>query len=765
MLDITLRISTPTMITRLFKLAVIVFVLCCVQTEQTVIKVSVPEDKPSGYVVHRFTAPPSGEVYIVLDSRYMDSLELLKLFGMTESGVLTTKQPLTYNINGKNTFEITVVRRKRGENAGGTAYTLQVQVTDINNNVPTFGFRIYNGTIWENSPENTKVKGIVNCHAEDKDSSGIKQYKIIDGNQKGYFKLDTFKVEHELYLEVKTTNIPIVVTSKDDEKITLYIQAEDNGTPALKAVTKIVISVITVNKHTPKFEKSHYKENISEDLQILSTAVEVHAVDMDSGADGSVYYILKPLSKYFTVNPVSGNIEVIRALNYLKQKEFDMTVYAIDRGIDHKQSSAKVTLAIQKDLQHYPPKNVQNPGTNTAPVFKSGTLSVHVREDLPVDAFVILLRATENDPPGPNRELTYTIAGDTANTFKLDPETGLVTLRTKLDYELSSRLFNLTVTATDKGSPPLSSSTYLVIYVDDVNENFNPPNFEPPVRSLTLREDTAIGTSVMTVSATDSDPGDDGKLIYSALSGEGTQYLNVDETTGVVSTIEYLDREKNPHFELLVVAHDSGNFPLTSRLYIVVTVDAVDDHYPEFLATMVNATVPDGSPENTFVTAVHAVDLDGVDLIYMIKDPGVNDPFKVDTETGVITTRRSLDKSKGDKKRYQLTVEVKHGARVSQTLVNINVTSSNGIIPRFTQSSYDVAVRESMGKIDSLICLVATDNNYDGMLKYTIRSGDLKTFAVAETTGELHFSLIDYILSFYKVSFFVSHSCLVILFL
>lgn len=753
MLDNLLKVFASKMIKRVYIWVIVIFALCCIQTEQTIIRASVPEDKPSGYVVHRFEAPPSGEIFKILDSRYLDSLELLKLFDMTESGVLTTKQPLAYNLNGKNTFEIVVVRRKRGENAGGIAFILQIKVTDINNNVPTFGFRTYNGTIMENAPENTKVKGIVNCHAEDKDSSGIKGYKIINGNQKGYFKLTTLKVSHELFLEVTTTNVPIVISSKNDEKITLAIEAEDNGTPTLKVITKIVITVSKANKYTPKFEKSHYKENISEGLQIMSTALQVHAVDGDGGRDGSVYYILKPLSKYFTVNPVNGHIEVIRTLDYKVQNTFELTVFAIDRGINPKQSSAKVTLAIQKDLSHVPPKNAQNPGKNTAPEFKSGALGVHVREDLPVGGFVILLQAGDNDPPGPNRELVYSMSGDTTNTFKLDSESGLITLKSKLDYELLVRLFNLTVTATDKGSPPLSTSTSLIIYVKDVNENYNLPIFQPSVRALSLREDTAIGTSVMKVSATDSDPGADGKLVYSAISGEGVQYLNVDETTGVVSTTAYLDREKNPHFELLVAAHDSGNFPLMSRLYIVVSIEAVDDQFPEFIKTMVTATVPEGSPENTFVTFLHAVDLDSVGIVYMIKNPGAKDPFKIDTEIGLITTSRTLDKSAGDKDDYQLTVEVQNGNRKSQTIVNIKITDSNSVTPRFIKKSFDLEVRESMGKIESLICLAATDSSSGGVIKYSIQSGDTNTFAVGEATGEFGLCFIFLSIFFFSVCF------------
>jgi hypothetical protein len=723
----------------MFYLGLFYVSLLIVPSEQieSIIKVSVPENKPSGFVVHRYPTPKSGEVYQLYDSRYTDSLELLKLFQISYTGIVTTTQPLAYGPNGKNTFEIIIVLRKRGETSGGKASTLQVQVTDTNNFVPTFGFRTYNGTIRENSPPNTKVRGIVYCHAEDKDSGGIKGYKIIDGNKKGYFKVNTVVVGGEKFLELKTTNVPIVKTSGNVEKISLIIEAEDNGNPSLKRATKIVITIEPTNKKAPKFEKAQYTANVSEEMQVMSTAAKVHAEDTDTGNGGSMYYILNPLSNYFTVNPITGQIDLIRTLNYKTKNVFDLTVTARDRGVPSKEATTKVTIRIEKDLSYYPPKDSQNPGVNTPPIFPVGTLAATVREDLPVGAFVTLVHATDNDPPGPNRQLVYSLTRDSAGSFNMDPQSGLVTLKGQLDYETGPKTLNLTVTATDKASSPLSASTFLIIYIIDVDENLNPPVFEPSVRALSFPEDTSIGTSVMTVSATDSDSGIDGNLVYSAISGEGIQYLTVDKTTGVMTTTAYVDHEKRTHFELVVAAQDTGNFPRKSLLFLIIKVQPVDDQFPEFSSNWYNASVPDGSPEDTFVTAVHALDKDSPSLTYTIKNPGANDPFKVEAETGVIRTRRVLDKTARDKEFNQMTIEVQSGQRKSQAIVNIMITSSMISVPRFRTSSYQVNIKENLGTIDSLICLAATDSNF-GSITYSITTGGSEKFAVEATSGKMN---------------------------
>lgn len=60
--------------------------------------------------------------------------------------------------------------------------------------------------------------------------------------------------------------------------------------------------------------------------------------------------------------------------------------------------------------------------------------------------------------------------------FEIDDQSGTVRISSRLDYELK-QLYNLTVKATDEGSPALSSLAYFVIEVIDVNENLHPPRY------------------------------------------------------------------------------------------------------------------------------------------------------------------------------------------------------------------------------------------------------------------------------------------------
>ena len=87
----------------------------------------------------------------------------------------------------------------------------------------------------------------------------------------------------------------------------------------------------------------------------------------------------------------------------------------------------------------------------------------------------------------------------------------------ELDRELVSD-YNITITATDEGSPPLSSSKTIHLSVADVNDN--PPVFEEQVYSAHVKENNRPGSSVCTVAATDPDWRQNGTVVYSLLPSD-----------------------------------------------------------------------------------------------------------------------------------------------------------------------------------------------------------------------------------------------------
>ncbi len=105
-----------------------------------------------------------------------------------------------------------------------------------------------------------------------------------------------------------------------------------------------------------------------------------------------------------------------------------------------------------------------------------------------------------------------------------------------MDRERESE-YNITITATDEGSPPLTSSKSIRLFVSDVNDN--PPVFEQQSYSAYISENNTPGTSVCSVSANDPDWRQNGTVLYSLVPSEVngvpvSSFLSINGDTGVI---------------------------------------------------------------------------------------------------------------------------------------------------------------------------------------------------------------------------------------
>ena len=102
-----------------------------------------------------------------------------------------------------------------------------------------------------------------------------------------------------------------------------------------------------------------------------------------------------------------------------------------------------------------------------------------------------------------------------------------------LDREIHSR-YLLQITAQDRGSPVTYHGTCNIsVIVEDQNDN--DPRFELTKYIATIHEDVPIGTSVITVRATDADLGINARIVYS-LANETQWLFNIDNRSGLITT-------------------------------------------------------------------------------------------------------------------------------------------------------------------------------------------------------------------------------------
>lgn len=212
-----------------------------------------------------------------------------------------------------------------------------------------------------------------------------------------------------------------------------------------------------------------------------------------------------------------------------------------------------------------------------APTFTSQKVTF-IQENTPVDTVVFAARASDSDS-GPNSYVEYSLRGAFSNKFSIGTVDGDVRLVGELDREELSN-YTLTVVATDKGEPPLSSTMEVTMVVLDVNDNT--PSFSQNIYDIEIEENTLTGTDVLQVFATDADEGTNGQIRFSILGGNANSDFRVDSVTGAISVARQLDREARSSYSLVVQATDRGSSPRTDQATVNVVLLDVNDCSPVF---------------------------------------------------------------------------------------------------------------------------------------------------------------------------------------
>ncbi|PKK19744.1 protocadherin-16-like, partial [Columba livia] len=378
-------------------------------------------------------------------------------------------------------------------------YEIEVEITDINDNAPSFKEVVLEERISEMTAPGSRFP-LAGAHDPDSGPNSVQSYELSG--------------DEHFSLAVQTgpggDQRPELVLAKalDREEAAfheLVLRASDGGEPARTGTARIRVAVLDANDNAPVFSQAEYTVRVPEDVPVGSTLVTVIATDPDAGLNGHVKYSLKKIteiaSQIFQLDSETGAITLVRSLDFEEGDTYEVEVQARDGG--ELFDTAKFVITVT-DVNDNPPE-----------LTVMSQLS-EVSEDSPSGTVVALLHVQDWDS-GPNGEVRCSLDGDVP--FRLHRSRSsyysVVTAR-ELDREQVSE-YNVTVRAVDGGSPALWSSAVLWLRVLDVNDNA--PVFAEARYSARLPENNAAGALVLRVRAWDADWGQNARVRYRL--GEG----------------------------------------------------------------------------------------------------------------------------------------------------------------------------------------------------------------------------------------------------
>ncbi|XP_028976978.2 protocadherin alpha-8 isoform X10 [Esox lucius] len=510
-------------------------------------------------------------------------------------------------------------------------------------------------------------------------------------------------------------------------------------------IHRIEVNVLDINDNAPIFLEPTHVIKIFESAFPGDRFSLALACDADIGSNSVKTYTLSP-NEHFSLDVesngaqgVSAELVLNKALDREKQAVIKLVLAAVDGGKPPRSGTLQLVV------------DVIDVNDNT-PIFSKLLYKVQVIENVAPGTLIITLNATDLDE-GVNGEIEYSFTGkgEMYRHFAMNKHTGEITTKDRLDHEVNPA-FDVRVQASDKGIPPRSALSKVLIEILDVNDNAP----EIIVTSLpgSVREDAKKGSVVASIHLRDKDGGGNG-LMKSDIIGEVPFKLQPSQENYYSLVVDGpLDRESSSLYNVTITAIDEGNPPLSSTSVITVHISDVNDNAPKFAEPIKNLNIKENSPVGNRVGSVTANDPDvneNSQVTYTLSESKKNTRFStflnLNSLTGELFSLQSFNYE--EMKTFQFQVQATDSGvppLSSNVTVNVFILDENDnspvILPPYSDPgsvhSENIPYSAEAGYFVAKIRAVDADSGYNALLSYHISEPKgTSLFRIGTSNGEL----------------------------
>lgn len=387
------------------------------------------------------------------------------LFGIDrDTGLIFTTGKL--DREKQELYKLEVVAVDEGVEDSRTAQALvHITIEDENDSKPEFDEYPFMAQILPQLPPG---QPIIRIAAKDQDqgpNSDLK-YAFLNREDKDKFAIDAGTG---------------VITSKqslvpDDGKMFhLEILVTDGGTPSLSSTGLVEIRVGQQPNVQLNFQQKVYSADIEELSSTGVDILQVQAVRSDGRKQRVIYTFGQGNEDgTFEINSNNGLVRLQNPqfIDFEARRQFNLTIIGHAAGSENLYAYAYCIINVQ-DKNDNKPRFTQ--AVYFARAWEGNNKGTYVSQVVAVDGDSI-----END------QLYYQIVdGNHDGAFAIDQQySGIIKTNIVLDREIRD-YYELTVTATDEGTPPLTGYTKVIITIIDINDN--QPQF-PPSQPIVISE-------------------------------------------------------------------------------------------------------------------------------------------------------------------------------------------------------------------------------------------------------------------------------------
>ncbi|XP_058263974.1 protocadherin alpha-8-like isoform X8 [Hemibagrus wyckioides] len=511
----------------------------------------------------------------------------------------------------------------------------------------------------------------------------------------------------------------------------------------------VTVEIIDVNDHAPVFTE---KETLLEiwESTLSGTRFQLQpAHDPDSGSNSIQTYKLSQ-NDHFRLEVKDrgegGKIPVLvlqKPIDREVMQSMKMLLTAVDGGRPIKSGTMDIAVRVL-DVN------------DNMPVFTMDVYSVQLNENAPIGTTVIRVNATDLDD-GPNGEVVYafssSVHGKLRKMFDIDSITGEIAVKAHIDFEAAS-IYEIDITASDKGTVPLTTDKSVIIKIVDVNDNA--PEIELTSLSSYVSEDSRPGTTVALISVTDLDSGINGKVFCSVPEDIPFKLMpsSQDNIYSLVTT-SLIDREKQYEYDIELVAKDSGEPSLSSVKHLTILVSDINDNSPEFSLSPYTFYVTENNIPGMPLFCVTASDRDtnenAVVLYEVMKESGDDNKrmfMNINPENGCIYALKSFDfESVKTFNFHVLATDSGTPSLSSNVTVNVFILDQNDNVPVIlypvsangsAEGVEEIPRNVNAGHLVTKVRAYDADIGYNGWLLFSLQEvSDHSLFGLDRYTGQI----------------------------
>ncbi|XP_057644524.1 protocadherin beta-4-like isoform X1 [Chionomys nivalis] len=320
---------------------------------------------------------------------------------------------------------------------------------------------------------------------------------------------------------------------------------------------------------------------------------------------------------------------------------------------------------------------------------ESGSFVAHLAKDLGLSSGNLAARSAR------------VVSDDYKQRLLLDPETGDLLLREKLDREELCASVDPCVLHFQVSLEKPVQYFQGELLIQDINDHS--PEFPDREMLLKLPENSQPGSQFSLKLAQDLDVGSNGLQQYTVNPNSHFHVLTRNNSEGKkypeLVQDRALDREEQAELSLTLTALDGGSPPRSGTVMVRILILDINDNAPEFVKTPYEVQVLESSPPDSPVLTVLARDADAGNFgrvsygLFQASDE-VQQTFSINEITGEIRLKKGLDFEKI--KSYHVEIEATDGGGLSgKGAVLIEVVDVNDNAPELTISSLTSSVPEN----------------------------------------------------------------------